>query len=99
MPDTNKAHLLLMVIEFMIPESHSLKDKRQTVASIIGRVRHKYNASVAEIACLDKWQHGVIGISMVGNERSVMDKSATAIENLMRQYTEIELSDISREWI
>ncbi|MEK7274861.1 MAG: DUF503 domain-containing protein, partial [Candidatus Desantisbacteria bacterium] len=42
-------------IEFYIPQSHSLKDKRRVLKSIIARIRNKFNVSVSEIDFHELW--------------------------------------------
>ena len=39
-----------------LPESQSLKDKRQVLRSLQARLRNTYSVSVAETADQDKWQ-------------------------------------------
>ena len=55
-------------IELMIHNSGSLKGKRQVVKSILGRVRSKFDLSIAEVDNQDKWQRCTIGIAVVTNE-------------------------------
>jgi uncharacterized protein YlxP (DUF503 family) len=51
-----------------IPESRSLKDKRSVVRRVIDRVRHKFNAAVAEVDDLDAHRRATIGITVVSND-------------------------------
>ena len=51
-----------------IPASHSLKDKRRVVKSILAKVRNKYNVSIAEVDANDVWQSAVLGIACVSND-------------------------------
>jgi uncharacterized protein YlxP (DUF503 family) len=46
----------------MIPWAQSLKDKRSAVHGLKDRLRSRFNASVAEVAYLDKWQRAVIAV-------------------------------------
>ena len=39
-----------------LPESGSLKDKRQVVRSLAQRIRNKFQVSVAEVGDNDAWQ-------------------------------------------
>jgi len=54
-----------VTIELFLPESHSLKEKRKILNSILGKVRFKFNVSIAEIDHQDLWQRSVIGIACV----------------------------------
>ncbi len=51
-----------------IPESRSLKDKRRVVRRVIDRVRHTFNAAVAEVGDLDAHRRATIGITVVSND-------------------------------
>ncbi len=50
--------------------SHSLKDKRRVVKSILAKVRNQFNVSVAEVDANDTWQTAVLGIACVSNDAS-----------------------------
>ncbi|MBI5642426.1 MAG: DUF503 domain-containing protein [Deltaproteobacteria bacterium] len=73
-------------ISLIIHESHSLKDKRMVVKSIVEKVKNRFNVSIAEVGDNDVWQRAELGIAAVGNDRafvnSVMDKVMNFIENL-----------------
>jgi uncharacterized protein YlxP (DUF503 family) len=51
-----------------IPESGSLKDKRQVVRSVTQRLRNRFGAATAEVADNDAWQVATIGASVVSND-------------------------------
>jgi uncharacterized protein YlxP (DUF503 family) len=50
-----------------LPESGSLKDKRQVVRSLAQRIRNKFQVSVAEVGGNDLWQIATIGVACVTN--------------------------------
>lgn len=50
-----------------IPESASLKDKRQVVRSLLQRIRNTYQAAAAEVGENDAWQIATIGVAVVSN--------------------------------
>jgi uncharacterized protein YlxP (DUF503 family) len=57
------------VVELHVHGSHSLKEKRGVVRSVVGRLRNRFNVSVAEIGGQDTWQRAVLGIAATGNDR------------------------------
>ncbi|MFQ5465902.1 MAG: DUF503 domain-containing protein [Thermodesulfobacteriota bacterium] len=67
-------------------DCRSLKDKRQRLKSIIGRVRNRFNVSAAEVAALDRWQRAEVGIVAVGADsafvNSVLDRVLDYVEVL-----------------
>ena len=52
-----------------LPESGSLKDKRQVVRSVVQRLRNKFQVAVAEVADNEAWQLATLGVACVANER------------------------------
>jgi uncharacterized protein YlxP (DUF503 family) len=72
-------------VRLLIRDSHSLKDKRQVVRSIIDRLRNSFNVSVAEVEALDHRQLVVLGMAMASNEAShvkaVFEKIVTALRS------------------
>jgi len=48
--------VLIIEAEFAIPDSRSLKDKRQLRLRLFDRLKAHYNVSVAETGSQDKWQ-------------------------------------------
>jgi uncharacterized protein YlxP (DUF503 family) len=68
-----------------IPHSRSLKDKRRAVKSIIGRVRARFNVSIAEVDANDLWQSAVIGMACVSNDAAhahgLLEKAVQMIAN------------------
>ncbi len=62
-------------IEFRLHDNRSLKGKRQVVKSIVGKVRSRFNVSIAEIGSNDMWEKIQLGISAVGNDRRHIDSS------------------------
>ncbi len=69
-----------------VHESHSLKDKRKVLKSIIERVKNRFNVSIAEVRGQALWQKAELGVAVVGTDNmfvnSVLDKVANYIEGL-----------------
>lgn len=92
-------HILLITLSLQIPNAHSLKDKRRQIKSLKDRLSNRFNASVAEIDALDKWQQAVMGVCMISNDKSYLDRQFSLIEALVLEYTELELLTVTREWL
>lgn len=73
-------------LKLILHDSHSLKEKRMVLKSIIEKVKNRFNVSIAEVGDNDVWQRGEIGFAVVGNDKSfinsVMDKVMNFIEGL-----------------
>ena len=51
-----------------LPNSGSLKTKRQTVAGLLKRVRNEFAVAAAEVGDGDRWQIAELGIACVSND-------------------------------
>ena len=58
----------ICTIRLEIFEVYSLKEKRQVIKSIIERLKHRFNISIAEVDMLDSWQNAEIGFACVSSE-------------------------------
>jgi uncharacterized protein YlxP (DUF503 family) len=80
-------------IEFRIHDNDSLKGKRKIIRSMVDRVKHKFNAAVAEVGSNDKWQVIELGISTVGNDRRHVDSS---LNNILTFLESLYLAEVVR---
>jgi len=92
-------HILLIKLDLKITHARSLKDKRSQIKSLKDRISSRFNASVAEIDALDSWQQAVIGVCMISNDKSYLDKQYSLVETMVLEYTELELINMTREWL
>lgn len=60
-------------LSLILAENHSLKGKRGVLKRIEARVSHQFNISVAECGDQDLWQSAVLGFSVVGSSRHVVE--------------------------
>ncbi len=74
----------------------SLKEKRMVVKSLVEKTKHKFNASVAEVAEQDVHKTIVIGFACVTNEKRHGESMVQHILDFMEKNTEAEL--ISAEY-
>ena len=68
------------VIQFHLPGAGSLKEKRQVVRSLKDRLRSKFNVATAELDGQDSWQHAVIGVVTLSNNRTHVEQMLQSIE-------------------
>ena len=73
-------------IEIFFHDTHSLKEKRGLVKSILGKTRSRFNVAAAEVGSLDLWQRAELAVTVGGTDRafvnSVLDKALNFIEGL-----------------
>ncbi len=84
-------------IYLLVHSSHSLKDKRMVVKSIIDKVKHRYNVSIAEIDNQDFQQSIVIGIACISNEKKQVIKVINQVLRYIEANTEAVVEDIETE--
>lgn len=81
-------------------ESHSLKDKRRVVRSLVERLRQRFNAGVAEVDHLESWQVAGIGFTVVSNSGSHADEMLAQIIRFIEANVAFgALADVSTELI
>jgi uncharacterized protein YlxP (DUF503 family) len=64
---------------------------------MVGKVRHKFNVSIAEIGSNDKWQKIELGVSTVGNDRRYIDASLNTILSYLESLYLAEIVDSKME--
>lgn len=82
-------------IRLHLPESHSLKDKRQVVKSILARVRAQFEVAAAEVDDLDVWQLATLGLAYASNDTAhaedILTRAARYIEE---SRPDVEITDV-----
>ncbi len=86
-------------ITFRIHQCRSLKEKRRVVKAIVSRIRNHFNASVAEVADNDTYQRAVIGVSLVGSDRRVINAKLDKLFNFADALGLAEMIDTQLEII
>ncbi|MBI5193101.1 MAG: DUF503 domain-containing protein [Nitrospirae bacterium] len=81
----------ICTLEIYIPDSGSLKAKRQVIKSLKDKIRNNYNVSVAEIADHDLWQRDVIGVACIGTDKSYINGMLDKIVNFVQENRSAEL--------
>ena len=84
-------------VELWIPESQSLKDKRQVLHSLKDRLRGKFNLSIAEVDGQDLWQKAVLGMACVANDGSHVEQVLEQALNVIKSLPTIEVVRVHRE--
>ena len=68
-------------VQLYLPESRSLKDKRQVLKSLKDRLHNRFNASVAEVGFNELWQRSTVAFAVVSNG---MDPAEEVISKAIR---------------
>jgi uncharacterized protein YlxP (DUF503 family) len=89
-------HLGTLIIYLHIPQSRSLKAKRQVINGIKDRLKHKFNISIAEVGDNDLWQRCELGVAIVANERAFIESVLDQVENYIASRPEVIITDSER---
>lgn len=90
-------HIGVCTIWLTIPESYSLKQKRQVVKSITDRLKNRFNIAVAEIDALDVHQRAVLGVVSVSNDTRHLNRVLSYVVNFIEDTLLAELTDYEIE--
>jgi uncharacterized protein len=90
----------LVTIQLQLPASNSLKDKRQVLRSVIARVHHQFNVSIAEVALQDQHQLATLAIACVSSDRAyVQGLMEHAVHFISKSHNDLVLLDYETELV
>ena len=83
-----------------LPESGSLKSKRQIVSGLLRRLRQELKVSAAEVGELDRWQLAELAVATVSGDRRQADRVLAAALTFIEAHSDGALvTDVSTELI
>lgn len=85
-------------IDLFLPESRSLKAKRQVIKGLKDRIRNRFNVSVAEVEHQSLWQRATLGLAMVSEEKGYIDRTLRQVLNLVQAEPRLQVLDHAFEW-
>lgn len=86
-------------IMVVLEEATSLKEKRQIIKSLIGRLKSRFNVSAAEVGLNDKWKNALIGVTCVSNEGNHVDSIMSNVVNFVENDARLVMADYVTEKI
>lgn len=78
-------------LELMIYEANSLKEKRHVIKSILGRIKSRFNVSIAEVDLNDVWRSAIIGMSCVSNDSKHAKQMISSVMNFIERDSRVEI--------
>ncbi|WP_455365449.1 DUF503 domain-containing protein [Kaarinaea lacus] len=94
-----RAYIVLISFDVLIEGANSLKVKRGVINRIKDRIHSRFNASVAEIGHLDKWQRASMGVIMISNEKRKLQATVDMLHDMLAGFTDMAINDFSVEWL
>lgn len=93
-------HIGVCRLMLHLPDSSSLKDKRQVARSLSDRIRNQFNVAVAEVEDHDLWQRLTLAVCCVSTDAAhaneMVSKVVAFVEESRR---DLELLDFQTEII
>jgi uncharacterized protein len=93
------AHVLALVVDLHLPASHSLKDKRAVVKTILEGARHRYQVAAAETDRQDKWQRAELVFAAVAGSRRHVEEVLDAVDRFVWSFPDVEVLATERPWL
>ena len=90
----------LLRVVLHLPESASLKSKRQVVSGLLKRLRQEHHVAAAEVGELDLWQIAEIAVATVSaSGRHADEVLATVLSFVEAHSNGARITDVSTELI
>lgn len=84
-------------VELSLPGSHSLKDKRRLLRSLLDRLHQTFNVSAAEIDHQDSWRHAEVGVSCVSSAAAHANAVLSKVLTVVEREAEIVVTGVEME--
>jgi len=81
----------LLMIDCLIENSLSLKDKRSVLQSIIKQIRANFNVAIAETNHQDLWQRSELSIVLVNTDWKMIERNFNRILDFIEKDRRIQV--------
>ena len=93
-------HIGVCRIMLHLPESASLKDKRQVSRSLSARIRNSFNVAVAEVEDHELWQRLTLAVCYVSTDSAHANEMVSKVVDFIEETRrDLELLDYETEII
>jgi uncharacterized protein len=83
-----------------LPDSGSLKSKRQVVSGLLRRVRQEFQVSAAEVGELDQWQLAELAVATVSGDGRHADEVLAAVLRYIESHCDgARITNVSTELV
>ena len=96
------SHVAIGVARVMLhlPDSGSLKSKRQAVSGLLRRLRQELKVTAAEVGELDRWQLAEIAVATVSGDGRQADRVLAAAVAFIEAHADgAQVTDVSTELV
>jgi uncharacterized protein YlxP (DUF503 family) len=92
-------HVLALVVDLHLPQSHSLKDKRAVVKTILEGARRRCQVAAAETDHQDQRQRAELTFGAVSGSSHHVEEVVDGVERFVWSFPEVEVLDTDRHWL
>ncbi len=89
----------VLYVEVFLPNSHSLKDKRRIIKSLVRRLQQRHNLSVAILDGQDFWQRCTLGIAQISSKKSLAEKSLDEAEKMIETTNGLVVTQVEKSYL
>ena len=83
-----------------LPDSGSLKSKRQVVSGLLRRVRNEFQVAAAEVGERDRWQHAELAVACVSADSRHADEVLASVLSYVEGHCDgARITDVSTELV
>jgi uncharacterized protein YlxP (DUF503 family) len=86
-----------LVVDVLLGDVHSLKEKRSVVRPIVAELRRRFAVSAAEVGDADLHRRTSIGVAVVAGEAAHVVEVLDACERLVAARPEVQLLSARRQ--
>jgi len=87
----------VLTLELLLAGADSLKDKRKVLKSLLERLKHRFNISVAEVGRQDSWKYSTVGIGAVSGDMAHMQSILESVVRFVENHNGVEVVSMERE--
>ncbi len=87
----------VLQVKLSLPASHSLKDKRRLIKSLLDRIHNQFNVAAAEIDYQDNWQRAHLAVTCVSNESRHANQILSRVIAVVEREPEMVVVDYETE--
>jgi uncharacterized protein YlxP (DUF503 family) len=92
-------HVVAFEVEIRIPDSQSLKDRRQVVRSLLDGARRRFAVSAAEVGGQNTWQRATLGFAVVASEARLAEGVVDQLDRFIWSHPDIEIVHSETHWL
>ena len=81
----------ILTLEILIAESHSLKDKRHVIQSMLKKMKNQFNVAVAEVENQDLLQRSTLAVVSVNSSQQELNRTLDYVVNWVEKEYDVEI--------